>query len=77
MKRLIEMWNAETPKLAKLARNVFAALSVAVPVAWAAVKALDITVSDNSSKAVAVVTFVSVLVSTISGLQTTQKKTKK
>lgn len=76
MKRLIDRWNAETPKLAKLARNIFASLSVAVPAAWASVKAMDITVSDKSAQVVAAVTFISVLVTVISQLQTTQKNKK-
>lgn len=69
---IIKQWKAETPTWARIIRNTFAALSVAVPVAYGSLSASNIQMPEIFSQYVGYIIFVSVLVTAIAG--TKEKK---
>ena len=69
---IIQQWNAETPKIAKIVRNAAATITIVLPSAWGIVMAMpkmsDI-VSDGTTKIVLYVTLISAIITGIAGLQ--------
>jgi len=77
LKELVRKWKAETPIVAKCIRNIAGALSVGIPTAWLAVKALDAPIPTFLSDNVVIITFVSVLITAIAGLKEKRKNGKR
>ena len=69
---IIQQWNAETPKIAKMVRNAAATITIVLPSAWGIVMAMpkmsDI-VSDSATRIVLYTTLISAIITGIAGLQ--------
>ena len=67
-----ERWNAETPKIAKIVRNIAATITVVLPSAWGIVmsmpKMLDV-VSDSTTKIILYITLISAIITGVAGIQ--------
>ena len=72
IKRFIRQWKAETPRWAKMLRNIFGVLSVSIPVAYGSLSATNIQMPDMFTKNVGYIIFISVLITAIFG--TKEKK---
>ena len=72
---IIQQWNAETPKIAKIVRNAAATITIVLPSAWGIVMAMpkmsDI-VSDSTTRIVLYTTLISAIITGIAGLQKKQ-----
>ena len=72
---IIQQWNAETPKIAKIVRNASATITIVLPSAWGIVMAMpkmsDI-VSDSTTRIVLYTTLISAIITGIAGLQKKQ-----
>ena len=72
---IIQQWNAETPKIAKMVRNASATITIVLPSAWGIVMAMpkmsDI-VSDSTTRIVLYTTLISAIITGIAGLQKKQ-----
>ena len=72
---IIQQWNAETPKIAKIVRNAAATITIVLPSAWGIVMAMpkmsDI-ISDSATRIVLYTTLISAIITGIAGLQKKQ-----
>jgi len=72
---IIQQWNAETPKIAKIVRNAAATITIVLPSAWGIVMAMpkmsDI-ISDSATRIVLYTTLISAIITGVAGLQKTK-----
>ena len=72
---IIQQWNADTPKIAKIVRNAAATITIVLPSAWGIVMAMpkmsDI-VSDGATRIVLYATLISAIITGVAGLQKKQ-----
>ena len=73
IKDLPRQWRAETPRIAKLIRNISAVIATAVPGAWLTFQGMGITLPEWFVNHVGYITLASLIITAIAGTKEKKK----